>query len=75
MNKALTTAIASLTLENRSGQGFVTALISPKCCCYGISALSCNRGEKELYTLLSTLTSQRFLLFYFLPIYDCKLMK
>lgn len=48
MNKVLTTAIASLTLENRSGQGFVTVLISPKCCCYGISALSRNQGGKRI---------------------------
>lgn len=66
MNKVLTTTIALLTLENRSRRGFVTVLIPPNVAATVFLPFQCNLKKNNLYNLLSTLTSQRFLLlFYF----------
>ena len=46
MNKVLTTTIALLTLENTSGQGFVTILIPPNVAATVFLPLQCNLKKK-----------------------------
>lgn len=57
--------------------GFVTDQYPPNAAATVVLPFQCNlKNKKNLYTILSTLKSQRFLLlFSFLSVYGCKLMR